>query len=83
VSWQEILIQLETHTIDDRFRRLILADVIALLKKKGFERFQSFEISSNASICADDYYCYEYFPDRSFNFQLIDQVDGGAYYEYR
>lgn len=83
VSWQEILIQLERHIIDDPFGRLILADVIALLKKKGFERFQSFEISSNASICADDYYCYEYFPNRSFNFQLIDQVDGGAYYEYR
>ena len=83
VSWQEILIQLEKQTINDSFRRLILTDIIALLKKKGFERFQSFEIGSNVSICADDYYCYEYFPNKSFNFELTYEVDGGAYYEYR
>lgn len=36
VSWQEILIKLEKQTINDSFRRLILTDIIALLKKKGF-----------------------------------------------
>ncbi len=44
LSWQEVLIQLKKLTELNDFERLVVADIIELLEKKGFLRFSGFEI---------------------------------------
>lgn len=44
-SWQEVLQQLKQLTDLNVFERLIAADLIELLEKKGFQRFENFHAS--------------------------------------
>jgi len=81
ISWQEILLILEREDSSNPFYTCILGDMVALLKRKGFERFHGFDYPM-ASICADGYFSYQY--NQDFGIQLLEEplIDGGSYYEF-
>lgn len=66
ISWQEILLILEMilekQQSRDPLHNCILGDMVALLKRKGFDRFQGFD-RSMTTINADGYFSYQYRQD--------------------
>ena len=86
VSWQEILNQLSQIEVDAPYQKLILNDLVSLLKRKGFERFSGFTIDNIPEIAQSDYYRYDY-EQQNTNadvcFEYPETVIGGSYYEYR
>ncbi len=82
ISWQEILQVLERQKNQDPFRACILQDVIALLKRKGFERFSGFEPLDDIQVCADVFFSYAYQEKKELSFLIEPEIDGGSYYEY-
>ena len=86
VSWQEILNQLSQIDVDVSYQKLILSDLVSLLKRKGFERFSGFTIDTNPEIAQSDYYRYDYEQQKTnadVCFEYPENVIGGSYYEYR
>lgn len=81
ISWQEILLLLEQAQSSDPFYSCILGDMVALLKRKGFERFHGFDCPM-ANVYADGYFSYQY--NQDFGVQLLGEplIDGGSYYEF-
>jgi hypothetical protein len=51
LSWTSVLEALEAVMMEtlDRYQRLILSDLVRLLRKRGFERFRDFSIKETAS----------------------------------
>lgn len=47
ISWQEVLVQLKKLTDLNTFEKLIIEDLIELLERKGFLRFDNFNILEN------------------------------------
>lgn len=82
VSWQEVLLLLSDLTASDPFQRLMLDDLIRLLRRKGFERFRSFELGTQERISPEDYFLFNY-NSTGFQFALPHIVNGGDYFEYR
>ncbi len=81
ISWQEILMILEKEHSSNPFYTCILRDMVALLKRKGFERFHGFD-SPMASICKDGYYSYRYSQSLEADYPELPLIDGGCYYEF-
>lgn len=81
ISWQEILLILEKQRSTDPLHNCILGDMVALLKRKGFERFHGFD-SPVAAICADEYFSYQYNLDLWSHLFTAPLIDGGSYYEF-
>lgn len=83
ISWQEILLILERLQFNDPpndpLHNCILGDMAALLKRKKFERFGSFDIPM-AVVCADGYFSYR--PSLKIQFPEKPFIDGGRYYEF-
>lgn len=69
IPWEEILVTLE-ESIDKQelndFERLIIKDIVDLLKRKGLERFRSFNIEC-PNIDGDLWFCFDYY-DIDFSF---------------
>lgn len=82
VSWQEVLLMLSDLTVSDPFQRLMLDDLIRLLRRKGFERFRSFELGAQEQISPEDHFHFNYI-STGFHFALPQLVNGGDYFEYR
>lgn len=81
ISWQEVLIQLKKLTDLDIFERLIIADLIELLEKKGFERFNDFCIST-ACIDEKKYWDFKLVENKeTFTFKYNKMVEV-KYYEF-
>lgn len=84
ISWQEILLILERLQFNDPpndpLHNCILGDMAALLKRKKFERFDSFD-SPMAVVCADEYFSYR--PSLKLHFPEKPFIDGGQYYEFK
>ncbi|MGM9606127.1 MAG: hypothetical protein ACI3XJ_01340 [Oscillospiraceae bacterium] len=87
VSWQEILNQLSQVEATEPYQRLILSDLVSLLKRKGFERFSGFDLSEDLKVTMDEYYCYGYngqaHTETGICFDYPEAVIGGSFYEYR
>lgn len=81
ISWQEILLILEKQQSSDPLHNCILGDMVALLKRKGFERFHGFDIPM-AAVCADGYFSYHYQQDLWTHLLTEPLIDGGKYYEF-
>ncbi len=81
ISWQEILLILEKQRPSDPLHSCILGDMIALLKRKGFERFHGFD-SPIATICVDGFFSYQYRHDLWAHLLTEPLIDGGSYYEF-
>lgn len=82
LSWQEVLIQLRELTELNDFEQLVVADIMALLEKKGFLRFSNFELSI-PDISNKDYWHFET-PKVMYQFSFgIDKIVEDKYYEFR
>ena len=82
VSWQEILFQLSELWPEDLSHRLILKDITALLKKKGFDRFRSFEDADAITVSANEWFAFNY-QHEEFSFEDSLSVNEGDYYDFR
>ena len=82
LSWQEVLIQLRKLTELNDFEQLVVADVMALLEKKGFLRFSNF-VMNIPDISNRDYWHFEV-PKVMYQFSFgADKVVEDKYYEFR
>ena len=81
VSWQEMLVQLKKLTDLDRFEQLIVNDLIELLEKKGFLRFENFDIPMD-DINSQGYWQFNLIESKEvFAFQFDKTVED-KYYEF-
>ena len=85
LSWEEILEEMKKINLDsklDNYEGLIINDIILLLKRKGLERFKSFEFECKDIDCKlwfkfDD----EIYKGMEFNYNKT--IQGESYYEFR
>lgn len=82
ISWQEILSVLSQIETDEPYQRLVLNDVVSLLRRKGFERFHGFAWEDTAAIDGQDYFKFDE-QTAEFSFAAARPVDGGDYFDYR
>jgi len=83
ISWQSFLTALSQLSLDDDFQDLILADLIKLLKRKGFEQFKNMNLEDDFFIDGSSFYRFEYKPQNKFDFDINIDVEGDLYYEFR
>ncbi|WP_231293769.1 MULTISPECIES: hypothetical protein [Geobacillus] len=84
LSWQEVFHQLvyvqKNETLNE-FERLMLKDLIALLRKKGFDRFQNFQ--SLACPLVDHCSYFHFYTDEQFFHLSANRIEKEWYYEFR
>lgn len=90
ISWQEILIVIEKMLCDARTsnklqEECILSDISALLRRKGFVRFQSFQMPAmqDFQVVENDSFTYKVCLEEKFAFSFKEPIESGDYYEYR
>lgn len=84
LSWEEILVRLEQIENEDEFRHLILEDARNLLKRKGFERFKSFQSDlETVEKIEDSYFVFNAEPSVEIEFNFVKEVEKDGYYEFR
>ncbi|MCL6587721.1 MAG: hypothetical protein K6T72_14640 [Anoxybacillus sp.] len=84
MSWQEVFMQLMHMQKDEtlnEFERLMLKDLVALLRKKGFERFQCFQHLSYPIVEYGSYFCFH--SDEQFFHFDVSMIEKGRYYEFQ
>lgn len=81
ISWQEILLILEKQQSNDQLHNHILGDMVALLKRKGFERFHRFD-GAMTTVSADGYFPYQYSQDLWSHLFSEPLIEGGSYYGF-
>ena len=80
ISWEKFLDELKNlNQIDNKFHKLIIADLIDLLSRKGFERFNSFDDCISPIIKLNDYFKFEI---DEINFVYDRVIEKGCYYEF-
>lgn len=84
LSWQEVLHQLvyvqKNETLNE-FERLMLKDLVALLRKKGFDRFQSFQNLAHPLVDRCSY--FHFYMDEQFFHLSANRIEKEGYYEFR
>lgn len=83
VSWQALLIELSKLTLDNEFYRLIIGDLIKLLKRKGFDQFKDMNLEYKFSVDTLSYFRFDYELKNLFDFNIGTKVRGDLYYEFR
>lgn len=83
ISWQALLIELSFLKLEDEFHNQIIADLIKLLKRKGFEQFNNMHIGEDFYIDASRYFRFDYKPQSAFDFNSSIFVEGDLHYEFR
>lgn len=83
ISWQKLYDELQCLHIDNEFHRLIINDLINLLKKKGFEQFRDMNIVSSYPVNSSCYFTFAAGSPILFDFQILTVVEGDLYYEFR
>lgn len=82
LSWQEVLIQLRGLTELNDFEQLVVADIMALLERKGFVRFSDFEMGI-PDVSNKDYWHFKS-PKIMYQFSFgADKFVEDKYYEFR
>lgn len=81
VSWQKILTVFEGISACDPFQRLILRDMTALLRRKGFDRFRGFPVQG-PDVRRGEVFSYQWNRD-AFSFPSAPRIQGGDFYVYR
>ena len=82
LSWQEVLIQLRKLTELNDFEQLVVADVMALLEKKGFLRFSNFVMG--IPDISNKYFWHFEAPKVMYQFSFcVDKFVEDKYYEFR
>ena len=81
VSWQRILTVFEGISTNNPFQRQILRDMSALLRRKGFDRFQGFPLQGPA-VRRGAFFSYQW-NRAGFSFPTSPYIQGGNFYVYR
>ncbi len=81
ITWQKILIALRSIRSDTPFEALIIGDLIDLLAKKGFERFNGFELET-PDIDPTLLWMFDYKADVAFSFAIDKNIDRGMHYGF-
>lgn len=82
ISWQDILFQLKNLHVTDSYYQVIINDIIALLKRKGFEDFTNMNIEVPKPINGNKYFLFDIDNKVKIRFQTELTIDGGLYYEF-
>ncbi|WP_456272425.1 hypothetical protein [Bacillus sp. AK031] len=82
ISWQEFLKQLTELRLNNPFQQVIIQDLIALLKRKGFEDFTSMEVRLPVPINENDFFRFKPRQNPAFNFQLNLLISEEFHYEF-
>lgn len=80
ISWQEVLITLRKLTNLNSYEQVIINDMIELLKKKGFKRFENFDIGM--SVDKNIFWTFNGIVNIKFDFKIKENVRKGEYYEF-
>ena len=83
ITWQKVFDALHTIPISSSFERTIVGDLIALMRKKGFERFKSFDNISCAIVEITEIWIFDSSDSISFSFIVGQVVERGIFYEFR
>lgn len=81
VTWQKILDELSELETSNPFEKTIISDLIALLKRKGFERFRNFNMD-NGMIDTDMIWTFDGIASIIFSFSTERRVERGFFYEF-
>jgi hypothetical protein len=83
LSWQEVLNQMvhvqKNETLNE-FERLMLKDLVALLRKKGLDRFQSFQNLARPLVDRCSY--FHFYMDGQFFHLSANRIEKEGYYEF-
>lgn len=82
ISWQEFLVQLKKLYLEDPFHKLIIRDIIDLLKRKGFEDFKDMSIKEMHSIEYHTYFKFNVENRVVINFDLKLSLERELHYEF-
>lgn len=83
ITWEdiyEIYNQLNLEFYND-YEKLIIEDIIKLLKSKGFEKFKSFELENEYNI-QDEFFKFDFKIELDFNFKCHIRIEED-FYEFR
>lgn len=80
MSWQELLISLSKITNLNPYEQIIINDIILLLEKKGFKRFENFHIST--MVDKGNWWEFNGKMNVKFNFKIDRNIERGVYYEF-
>lgn len=80
ISWQEILLALQSVTTENRFEQLMIDDLTDLLVVKGFERFEDFQIKEDRTV---DSLVYYQFDNTMFSFDIVGKIKEKFFYEFK
>lgn len=81
ITWQKILDELSELETPNPFEKTIIGDLIALLKRKGFEQFRNFDMD-NGMIDADMIWTFDGIASIKFSFSTERRVERGLFYEF-
>lgn len=81
MSWQEILILLRKTPNLNPYEQVIINDIILLLEKKGFKRFENFHIST--TVDKSNWWEFTGKMNIRFDFKIDKNIERGVYYEFR
>lgn len=84
-AWQSVLQELRKLKIGDPYQALIISDLISLLSRKGFDRFDTMDSESSCCVSRDVYYRFEVPAEMKFSFEnnLPIAVEGEYWYEFK
>lgn len=80
MSWQEILISLSKITNLNPYEQVIISDIILMLEKKEFKRFENFHI--NTVVDKSNWWKFTGKMNVIFNFKIDRDIERGGYYEF-
>lgn len=82
LSWQDILQQLKKLNLQDPYHRVMIQDMINLLKRKGFEDFISMKLESDLLIDSNKYFRFHYDKKVKWSFETTPYIGEEGYYEF-
>lgn len=88
ISWQDVLLILKQQHSGDALHTCILEDMVALLEKKGFDKFHGFNYPM-PDVDVGEYFSYQFTPNsgfeefQGFNYPVPDVYMGGQFFYQR
>jgi hypothetical protein len=85
ITWQRAYDALHeiVRTASTPYERAVIDDLIELLRKKGFEGFQTFENISRIAVEVAEIWKFDYTVSTGFSFIIEKNVERGLFYEFR
>lgn len=83
VTWQALLNELLKLKLDNEFHKLIVKDLIKLLKRKGLDEFRNMSLEDEFLIDALSYFKFDCELKNTLSFDISTNVRGDLYYEFK